>query len=469
MNTQKTIKNRIDISVRELIFIPQYIMKKLFLALMAVAAIVLTGCKVDNEPIPASKYKPIDVRKNGKVFREITKEEIDNCKLSGSSTTLKSLRHVSRGRVYYMDYEVQIPWDNFIRKENRYEVNDFKTFNSDFNKELFVSYSNNEVLEHPRGCSGFVCKDPSGNLLMGRNLDGTPGQMMVLFNKHPKAGEYKSVMLTNLAYANSWNGTEDYNSDSSLFRKDLRMDVLLRQPIIVIDGMNEHGLCMAIYQLPNTQDGKMKDYASFTPRPISIDQQTGKKQLTFSTINYMILAKCKTVEEVEELLKSHDFTVLMSNENIHWMVADANNHWRILEYWNRYNEETKTWKDTLYVYDEISRSEGTHTAGIPVPYERFSIENYYINREACLTYGADVWQYGFSNKTRVQNMMAHYQPTMTEEEALECLQFGNFGMELPNQLTDWSCVYNPRKGTVLFNMRDDLSEVYSINIKDELK
>lgn len=451
-------------------------MRKLFLAIMALAAIVLVGCKDKNDdptpsPSPWGKYKPLDIRKNGKVFREITQDEIDNCKLPGSEATLKSLRHVSRGRVYYMDYEVQFPWEKFIRKDpdQRYKANDFKTFNNDVNKELFFNNPNSEVLEHPRGCSGFVCNDPAGNLLMGRNLDGIPGQMMVLFNKHPKEGEYKSVMLTNLAYANSWNGTYDYDPDSSLFRKDLRMDVLLRQPIIVVDGMNEHGLCMAIYQLPNTQDGKMKDYESLTPRPISVDQQTGKEQLTFSSINYMILAKCKTVEDVEELFKSHDFTVLMSNENIHWIVADAKNDWRILEYWNRYNKETDTWKDTLYIYNEWSRIEETHTAGIPVAYERFSIENYYINKEACLTYGADLWQYGFSNKTRVQNMMAHYQPTMTEEAALECLQYGNFGMELPGQLTDWSCVYNPRKGTVIFNMRDDLSEVYSINIKDELK
>ncbi len=446
-------------------------MKKIFLALMAIAAIALTGCKESKDeptPSPWDKYKPLDVRSNGKEFREITDAEIANCKLPGSEATLKSLRHISRGRVYYMDYDVQIPWEKFIRKDNRYKANDFATFNSDFNKELFFNYSNNEILEHPRGCSGFVCNDPSGNLLMGRNLDGTPGQMMVLFNKHPKEGEYKSVLLTNLAYANAWNGTGEYNNDSSLFLKKLPMDVLLRQPIIVTDGMNEHGLCMAIYQLPNTQNGEMKDYESLTPRPISIDQQTGKEQLTFSTLNYMILAKCKTVEDVEKLFKSHDFTVLMYNENIHWIVADANNKWRIFEYWNRYNADSKTWKDTLYIYDELGRTEGVHTAGIPVAYERFSIENYYVNREACLTYGADVWQYAFSNKTRVQNMMAHYQPTMTEEAELECLQFGNFGMELPGQLTDWSCVYNPRKGTVIFNMRDDLSEVYSIDIKKEL-
>ena len=46
-------------------------MKKTYLALMAIAAIALTGCKEsigEPEPTPWDKYKPLDVRKNGKVF-----------------------------------------------------------------------------------------------------------------------------------------------------------------------------------------------------------------------------------------------------------------------------------------------------------------------------------------------------------------------------------------------------------------
>ena len=64
-------------------------------------------------------------------------------------------------------------------------------------------------------------------------------------------------------------------------------------------------------------------------------------------------------------------------------------------------------------------------------------------------------------------MMRHYSPVMTEE-ALKCLQFGNYGIEVPNEVTDWSCVYNTRKKTMIFNMRNDLSTVYSVDLNKDL-
>ena len=66
-------------------------------------------------------------------------------------------------------------------------------------------------------------------------------------------------------------------------------------------------------------------------------------------------------------------------------------------------------------------------------------------------------------------MMTYYWPEMSEQNALRCLQQGNFCMEYASpQVTDWSCVYNPKQGTLLFNMRDDLSEVYFLDVFAEL-
>ena len=66
-------------------------------------------------------------------------------------------------------------------------------------------------------------------------------------------------------------------------------------------------------------------------------------------------------------------------------------------------------------------------------------------------------------------MMRHYSPVMTEGDALRCLQYGNFGIETIDEVTDWSCVYNPKDRTILFNMRDDLSIVYCIDLEKDLK
>ena len=65
--------------------------------------------------------------------------------------------------------------------------------------------------------------------------------------------------------------------------------------------------------------------------------------------------------------------------------------------------------------------------------------------------------------------MSHYSLVMDEEEALRCLQHGCFAEDAMGKVTDWSCVYNPVKQTVLFNMHDNLSKVYSIDLKDALK
>ncbi|MDO5341826.1 MAG: hypothetical protein Q4F69_05165 [Bacteroidia bacterium] len=57
---------------------------------------------------------------------------------------------------------------------------------------------------------------------------------------------------------------------------------------------------------------------------------------------------------------------------------------------------------------------------------------------------------------------------MDEEEALQCLQYGNYGIEVSGQVTNWSCVYNSRQKTILFNVRDDMSQAFTIDLKKDL-
>ena len=73
----------------------------------------------------------------------------------------------------------------------------------------------------------------------------------------------------------------------------------------------------------------------------------------------------------------------------------------------------------------------------------------------------DVWTEGDRNK------LAQILYNLTDN-ALMCLQEGSFGIEEPDNVTNWSCIYNPAERTMLFNMRNDLSEVYSIDLKEDL-
>ena len=451
----------------------------LSISLAAAATLAIAGCQKDT-PVnpPQESLNIIKIMENGKQLDNPYFGDPGQYKLAGSMETLESFRHVSRGRVYYMDYKVQFPWEDFIIQpgQPRFEVNDFSTFNRLVNETLGENPAIG-FIDAPRGCSGFICHNEKNELLFGRNLDGVPGQMVILFNRNVPQGEYKSVMLSNVAYANRWNGDGSYDSDGSLLIKDKDLSVLLRQSLAVMDGMNEHGLCFAAYQLPNYQhfkeDGSIAEIElpGDTPRPWSIDQNTGKPQITLSVLHNRILSTCRTVEDVKKLFQSYDYTCLVPNTAVHWFVADAEGHCSVFEYWNRGKDNTSgECRDTLYIMDtEKDRYIATHGALAQVPYERNSIENYYCNPEASVTFNTDRWQLYFSNKTRVQRMMTYYWPVMSEEEALRCLQQGNFGMEYPaDQVTDWSCIYNPKQGTLLFNMRDDLSEVYYLNIFEEL-
>ena len=73
-----------------------------------------------------------------------------------------------------------------------------------------------------------------------------------------------------------------------------------------------------------------------------------------------------------------------------------------------------------------------------------------------------------TNKLRVEHMMNFYHPIMTEMEALECLQEGHFGIEEYGGVTDWSMVFNPAERTILFNMRNDMSTIYTLDLKKDL-
>ncbi len=464
-------------------------MKKTLSILLSVAAILTTtGCQKQTpvNPLYGGPLNVIRVMENGKELDNPYFGEGFPYNLPKSKETLESFRHVSRGRVYYMDYQVQFPWETIMGKleGERFAVNDIKDFNIVVNK-IFGLEPPTDFIDAPRGCSGFICKNENGDPLHCRNLDGIPGQMVILINKDVPAGEYKSVMLSNVCYANRWNGSGEYDKDSTLLKKGQDLGVLLRQIMAVGDGMNEHGLCLAAYQLPNYQRTDPEtglpaesEFEGDSPRPWSIDQHTGKEQITAAVVNARILSTCRTVNDAIDFFQNHDFTTLIPTTAIHWFISDASGKCAVFEYWNRGIDKTTGEKtlDTLYIMDtEKDRYLATHGALAQVPFERNSIENYYCNIEANATFNTDRWQLGFSNKTRVQRMMTYYWPVMSEEDALRCLQQGNFGMEYAGnemfgpQVTDWSCVYNPKKGTLLFNMRDDLSEVYSLNVFEELR
>ena len=427
-------------------------MKNIYLSVITIALITLSGCEKDNSVVEPSQEKLniINLRSAGKVVEE-AKYNIANCKPQKSKETLESFRYVGPLPLYYMDYVADVDWNKFLSDSD----NRIARYDSDEENRR----KNNLVLNTPPAaanfdggaCSGFVCHNKAGDLLFCRNFDDDTDPMVVIFNKDVRPGEYKNVMMC------PWHEMDYTNLENSL-----------TLPTFALDGMNEKGFCAAIFQLPNFQgngsDTIVDPIENLTPRPFGPDQNTGKKQITTLFIINRLLTNCATVEEAVSYLQSLDYTATYQNLNAHFYVADASGKYLTLEYWKGSQEQ-----DTLLVLTPEDRLQSMHNSLVQVPYEYNCIENYYCNPEASTTYRGDYWQYYFSGKTRATNLMSHYSLIMDEEEALRCLQHGCFAADAMGKVTDWSCVYNPVKRTVLFNMHDDLSNVYSIDLMEALK
>lgn len=442
------------------------------LYLLALAAALTASCNnSDDDPItpfPKSDLNIIDLRNAGKELPGVS-YDASNCKPEGSEQTLKSVRYVGELPIYFMDYYAKVDWDKLEKDSaERYAPADATPVVLEFNNMLYKNTPapNPNVPATKGACSGFVCFNPQNELLFCRNYDGNTQPLVIVFNKVVNKGEHKSVVMTSMTTAQASCGNPIKYNDRTLLSSGSDLSVLLRQPTAIMDGMNDAGLCLAAYQLPNFSEVPNDDEGKPTilPRPSSIDLKRGNKQITSATLHNKILRTCETVEDVVKFFNTYDFTAISPNVNVHWYVADAKNRNVTIEIWQGKDE-----KYTIYALDEEGRWYCTNAPSSMIPYEFRSIENYYVNPEATATFLNDYWQYRYTNKSRVHNMMSHYSPIMSEEDALRCLQYGSYGLEMLNEVTDWSCVYNPKKRTVIFNMRNDMSTVYSIDLNKDLE
>ena len=432
-------------------------MKKVFLApiaIAAVAAIALTGCKeTQNEPQPKDDIIEVTHQLGEPVTNPINK---DYCKVANAEQTLSSLRRVS-DRFYYMDFASDLT----LQKLTEAKLRTNKAVCDMMNQLWFnpAGYEDPFDEEHPvetPACSGFICFNEAGELLFGRNFDGAGGPMCMVFNK--VNGTYDYIQLTAPNYNSVlYNGPANKleNGDGILSDGKTSLHRLLRQPVATMDGMNEHGLCFGAFQLPVFRDDNDTDK---THGPKRVMQDSGKNVINSSIMHNLILSECKTVKEVEKFLLKYDFASTHPSINVHWMVADATGDYAVFEYW----------EDSLYVLRAKDRNDIIHLTSQVVPYEYNSIENYYCNPEATFNYLTDMWQNAYSSKVRVNHLMMSYKPVMNEMEALRCLQEGSFGVEMLGDVTNWSCVYNPKQRTILFCMRNDMSTIYKVDLKKEL-
>lgn len=171
-----------------------------------------------------------------------------------------------------------------------------------------------DIGESDIGCSSFTAATPAGDRLFARNYDFSRTNTCIVYTA-PGGGRHASVSTVDLQFI----GIDQDSAPQGLMDKVL----MLAAPYVPLDGVNDAGLACGIYMSFQGPEGN-------TP---PTDQQTGKPDLTSTTMLRMILDYAGTVEEAVELVSAYDLHD-SANSTFHYMVADASGRSAVLEWVN---------------------------------------------------------------------------------------------------------------------------------------
>ncbi len=218
--------------------------------------------------------------------------------------SLMSLEKVDKYGMYQMTYYGDYGFDEFLEVGARNDA-DIEAF---VTKRLLKGLPINLGVTGD-GCTAFVVKNESGDILFGRNFDFLYAPSLQLYTA-PNNG-YASVSTVNLAFA-GYSG--DNLPDGSFFNTFLT----LAAPFLPFDGMNEKGLAIALLAVPRAE-------VPYNPDKITLNTTTAIR---------LVLDKAATVEEAIELLKQYNI-YFSGGIECHYLIADASGHSVIVEYVNQ--------------------------------------------------------------------------------------------------------------------------------------
>ncbi len=218
--------------------------------------------------------------------------------------SLMSLEKVDKYGMYQMTYYGDYGFDEFLEVGARNDA-DIEAF---VTKRLLKGLPINLGVTGD-GCTAFVVRNESGDILFGRNFDFLYAPSLQLYTA-PNNG-YASVSTVNLAFA-GYSG--DNLPDGSFFDTFLT----LAAPFLPFDGMNEKGLAIALLAVPKAE-------VPYNPDKITLNTTTAIR---------LVLDKAATVEEAIELLKQYNI-YFSGGIECHYLIADASGHSVIVEYVNQ--------------------------------------------------------------------------------------------------------------------------------------
>ena len=258
----------------------------------------------------------------------------------------------------------------------------------------------------PFGCSTLSVENQDGGYLFGRNFDWNTCSGLIV-SARPQKG-YASVSTVNMDFVRAGEPHLSKLPDS------VQALVSLYAPL---DGMNEKALAVSVNMIQDSE---------------SINQDTGKPDLTTTTAILLLLDKAANVEEALELLRQYDFHSSMGMM-VHLAVADADGRSVAMEYVDNEMIVIETPVVTNF-YLSDGEKQGIGTAQSHTRYE-------------------------------ILTQTLEERGTMTETEvrdALDSVSKDNFG---EFESTEWSIVMNQETKELIYYHRENYETAYVISVE----
>ena len=213
-----------------------------------------------------------------------------------------TIREIDKNFFYTLDYVEDYKLEKFMNvgAKSKEELVDF------IGSEVYGGFPLNELMLRDLGCcSTYAAQIKNGDYIFGRNFDFDPCARM-LVRTCPKDG-YASLSMVDLNFSGI--------NLEQLPLTDEQTPLILSTPYVVLDGVNEKGLAVAVLIV----------------RYQTTEQKTGKINFTTTTSLRMALDRCATVEEAVQLYQSYDM-YSAEGANYHFHIADAQGNSVVIEY-----------------------------------------------------------------------------------------------------------------------------------------
>lgn len=258
----------------------------------------------------------------------------------------------------------------------------------------------------PFGCSTLSVENQDGGYLFGRNFDWNTCSGLIV-SARPQNG-YASVSTVNMDFVRAG------GLDLSKLPDSVQALVSLYAPL---DGMNEKGLAVSVNMIQDS---------------VSINQDTGKPDITTTTAIRLLLDKAGDVEEALEILQQYDFHSSMGMM-VHLALADADGRSVAVEYVDNEMIVTETPVVTnFYLSDGEKQGIGTAQS-----HTRYEILTRTLEERGAMT------------ETEVR-------------DALDSVSKDNFG---EFESTEWSIVMNQETKELIYYHRENYETAYVILVE----